>query len=261
MACITARVLRECRGIGSVVIQAEVFGLILAVAQKHGLTVEKSLVCWREESTRTVVTDTADIFERNYLEYQAQLSKVDLASIKDKLGILSDSDKMFIPFLNKRYYVSNDGITDESGHRPDYSVSVILFKYILLCPAESYYDEEWTAFRDFKRISHFTNVNYFSSDTEKLIEKNFSGKLNELRKACDELGGFHHETGTAYDLSMQFIALPRVSLLLLFNDGDEEFPAKCTVLFQKHAEYYLDPECLAMTSAFLAKNLKQQILP
>jgi hypothetical protein len=41
-------------------------------------------------------------------------------------------------------------------------------------------------------------------------------------------------------------ALPRISLLLLFNDGDEEFPAKCTVLFQRHAEYYLDPECLAI---------------
>lgn len=207
------------------------------------------------------MTDPVDIFERNYQEYQTQLSKVDFASIKDKLGILSDSDKMFIPLLNKRFFVSNEGITDESGRRPDYSVSVILSQYILLCPDESYYDAEWTAFRDFKRVSHFKNVNYFSTDTEKVIQESFSGKLNELRKACTEVGGFPHEMGTAYDLSMQFVALPRISLLLLFNDGDEEFPAKCTLLFQKHAEYYLDPECLAMTSAFLAKNLKQQILP
>jgi len=47
------------------------------------------------------VTDPVDFFERNYLEYQTQLSKVDFASIKDKLGILSDSDKMFIPQIGR----------------------------------------------------------------------------------------------------------------------------------------------------------------
>jgi hypothetical protein len=35
------------------------------------------------------------------------------------------------------------------------------------------------------------------------------------------------------------------------------FYAHCSVLFQKHAEYYLDPESLAMTSAFLAKSLRK----
>ena len=54
---------------------------------------------------------------------------------------------------------------------------------------------------------------------------------------------------------MQFNALPKMSILLLFNDKDEEFSAECSVLFQKQAEYYLDPESLAMTSAFLSKKL------
>ena len=202
------------------------------------------------------MTNPSDIFEKNYQEYLIQLSKIDFESIKDKLGILLDSDKMYIPFFNKRFFVSHDGIMDAAGNRPDYMVSVILFKYMLLCPSEPHYDAKWTSFKDFKRVSHFTNVNYFSSDTEKVIEKHFSGKLDELRKTCAKLEGFYHEMETPYDLSMQFNALPRVSLLLLFNDGDEEFPAKCTVLFQKQSEYYLDPESLAMTSAWLAKNLK-----
>ncbi len=60
----------------------------------------------------------------------------------------------------------------------------------------------------------------------------------------------------AYDLSYRFEALPRLSLLLLFNDADEDFPAKCMVLFEKHAEEYLDLESLAMTGAILVRNLK-----
>lgn len=65
-----------------------------------------------------------------------------------------------------------------------------------------------------------------------------------------------HEMEISYDLSMQFSVLPRLSLLLLFNDADEEFPAQCTILFQKHAVFYLDPESLIMTGILLARKLR-----
>ena len=58
---------------------------------------------------------------------------------------------------------------------------------------------------------------------------------------------------------MQFQALPRIALLLSFNDGDEDFPPYSTVLFWRQAEYYLDPESLAMTSALLAKQLTTRL--
>lgn len=202
------------------------------------------------------MVESSDIFQKNYEDYCAQLAKVDFCSIGDRLGLVRDGDGIFIPFFNRRYLVSYNEILDASGNRPDYNVSVILAKYILLCPDQSHNNSEWVSFKDFKKVSHFTNVNYFSSDTERAIEKHFSSNLDELKSACKELKGYHHGMEIPYDLSIQFDALPRISLLLLFNDGDEEFPAKCTVLFQKHAEYYLDPESLAMTSAFLAKSLK-----
>ena len=204
------------------------------------------------------MVESSDVFEKNCQEYCAQLAKIDFESIKNELGIIHDGDRMFIPFFNNRYVVSNNGILDESGNRPAYMIFVILAKYMLLCPNRSYDDKAWVSFKDFKRTSHFTNVNYFSSDTERAIERIFSGKLDKLKKACAELDGSPHEMEISYDLSMQFNALPRISLLLLFNDGDEEFPAKCTVLFQKHAEYYLDPESLAMASACLARELKRK---
>jgi len=204
------------------------------------------------------MVESSDAFEKNYQEYCAQMAKIDFESIKDELGIIHDGGRMLIPFFNIKYLVSNNGILHESGNRPDYMISVILSKYILLCPDQSHHDNEWVSFKDFKKASHFTNVNYFSSDTERAIERHFSGKLNELKKACEELDGSQYEMEISYDLSIQFNALPRISLLLLFNDGDEEFPAKGTVLFQKHAEYYLDPESLSMASACLARELKRK---
>ena len=206
------------------------------------------------------MSQQSEIFEKHYNDYCAQIAKIDLDSVKERLGLRNDGEGMLLSFFNRDYSVSGNGIFDASGNRPSYGVCVIIAKYILLCPDRPYHDPEWVSFKDFKRTSHFTNVNFFRSDTERAIEKNFSGKLDRLSRASEELGGVHHDMEMTYDLSMKFNALPRISLLLLFNDGDEEFPAQCTVLFQKHSEFYLDPESLAMTGAALAKRLQRYAL-
>lgn len=201
------------------------------------------------------MADPSDAFERNYHQYCTQLSEINFESISDTLGLVADADKTLLPFFNKRYRVSNNGIVDEADKRPDYMAYVIIAKYILLCPDQPHLDAGWVSFKDFKRVSHFTNVNFFTSDVERAVEKHFTGRLADLSEAGKKLGGIPHEMDISYDLSMRFTALPRISLLMLFNDGDDEFPAKCTVLFQEQAEFYLDPESLAMSGAFLARSL------
>jgi hypothetical protein len=197
------------------------------------------------------------IFEKHYADYCARISKIDLRHLAHVLGTEYDGERMMIPFFNQTYRVSSCGITDESGNRPDYVRCVILAKYILLCPESRHHDTQWVSFKDFKKTSHFTNVNFFESDTEQAICKHYTGRCDDLARAGKLLGGMDDPMTMSYDLSMQFKVLPRISLLLVFNDGDDEFPPQCKVLFQKHAEFYLDPESLAMTGALLAGNLKK----
>lgn len=202
-----------------------------------------------------------EIFEKHYNDYCTQIAQIDFAAIRERLGMGQDGNRLLLSLFNNKYVITREGITDTSGNRPAYGVCVIIAKYLLLCPDSCYYDPEWAAFKDFKKTSHFTNVNYFSSDTERAIAAHFSGKFGELARAGQKLGGTHQEEmGTIYDLAMRFSALPRIDLLLLFNDGDEEFSAQCKVLFQKHAEFYLDPESLAMTGALLAKSLRYSLM-
>jgi len=42
---------------------------------------------------------------------------------------------------------------------------------------------------------------------------------------------------------------------MFYNDQDEEFPANCSLLFEKRARHYLDMECLAMIGMVLAEWL------
>jgi hypothetical protein len=45
-------------------------------------------------------------------------------------------------------------------------------------------------------------------------------------------------------------------VLLLFNDADEEFAVRRTVLLERRAENYLDIECFAMADMLLFEYLK-----
>lgn len=197
----------------------------------------------------------AEIFEKNYEAYCKRLVLIDFKAVSGIIGAQLYDDRLSIPYFDTDMIVSNEGIYDGKGRRADYATCVILAQYILLAPDVICHDGEWVAFRDFREISHITNVNFFHSYTELPIVRCFAEKPEALLDRGIQLGGGVHDRYSSYDVALVFRALPRVSLLLLFNDRDEDFPAECTVLFQKHSEHYLDPESLGMTSAMLAKKL------
>lgn len=107
------------------------------------------------------------------------LININIGSITKKLDLVSDGNEILVPFFYKNYLISNNEFVDADGDRPGYMTFVILAKYLLLCPIQSHYDAEWVSFKDFRRVSHFTNVKYFSSDTERAIENHSSGQLGE----------------------------------------------------------------------------------
>mgnify|MGYP001236358880 FL=1 len=203
--------------------------------------------------------ENSPIFEKIYRGYLAQISGIDLKSVAEKLGIDIRNDEAIIPFFEKPYKISKKGVFDSSGLRPSHSTCVVLFRYLLLCPEEEPCGREWVAFRDFKDAAPF--VEGFSNTSEHEIEKNFTGKLPDLEKACIVSGGKAFDADFSYDLSMWLKPLPKVPVIMLFNDEYEVFRSKCVILFEKCAEKYLDMECLALIGMHLAghliKNSKQ----
>ncbi|MDM8536302.1 DUF3786 domain-containing protein [Desulfobacterales bacterium HSG17] len=196
------------------------------------------------------------VFEKIYKNYLSQIAVLDTRSLKEALFIQTDGNKAIIPFFGKPYRISSEGVSDFSGNKPDHSVCIILFKYLLLCPqVEPRGESEWVAYRDFKDAAPF--VGGFATNTEKAIAKNFSGRLDTLKSVCTSLAGNASDIDATYDFVMQFSALPKVPLLLLFNDADEGFPAQCKVLFERRAAKYLDMECLAMAGMLLSLYLKK----
>ena len=197
----------------------------------------------------------AAVFEDIYQQYLTEVSAVDLDHAAGILGVGRDGNAALIPFYGMPYRVSRSGITDSRGRRPDHAVSVILCRYLLLCPEEKPSAEtEWIRYNNFRDAAPFAGG--FFNTAERPIAEAFSGRLTDLKKAAKAMGAEPHESSISCDLALRLQALPCVPLLLLFNDRDEEFPADCSLLFDKRATDHLDVECLAMLGMVLAAWLK-----
>lgn len=191
----------------------------------------------------------ARVFADTYSNYLAKLKNLDLQKSAPTLGAKFFDNSLEISFFNKKYLITKNEITSSEGSEPSFAVKVVLCKYILMCPEGIVPpSSSLVTYREFKDAGPL--ISYFTNNTNKTLESNFSGKLKLLREKGLSIGGVEKKSET-YDLSLEFYALPRIPILLNFNDKDEMFPAACSVLYRASAEKYLDMECLAITGTYL----------
>ena len=203
------------------------------------------------------MTDSESVFEQTYKHYLAQISQLNLKDLQETLDIHVHDNEAIIDVFGQPHRVSGKGIFGPSNIRPTFDICIILSKYILLCPDLLPRKTGWVSYRDFKDSGPL--LKFYANDVEKPIANRFTGKIKALNEAGTTIGGYKPDIDISYDFSMQFDVLPRIPLLLLFNDSDKEFPAACSVLFQSDAEKYLDAECLSMVGVLLNRRLKKAI--
>jgi hypothetical protein len=180
---------------------------------------------------------------------------LDLYACRQTLGFDMEGDTALIPLFGRKYHVSGDEICDSSGQRADWSIAVLLCKYLLLCPSAPLLSRDLRTFKDFKDAAPL--ISYFDSTVQGRIARKFSGRPNDLAEACRTIGGKPYEQELAYQIKYQFSALPKIPIYLLFNDAEEGFPAQCTLLFEQRVQNYLDMESLAILCGTLAHRLDQ----
>jgi hypothetical protein len=199
--------------------------------------------------------EKSDIFDKTYDHYIKKIAELDFGAVAVTLGVKTDGDSVTVPFFNTPYQVTRNGVLTPDGSPAAFGVGVVLCNYLIQCPDDIPRDDEWYSYKDFKDAAPL--VGTFANTVERPIVESFSGRLSELEKAARILGGIEPATTFPYDLNLLIQALPRIPMLLLFNDADDEFPADCKILYEKRTESYLDMECVAIIGMLLAEFLKR----
>ena len=195
----------------------------------------------------------SSVFEQTYRHYLAEIGRLDYLARADLLGVERSGEELVIPLYDRSYAVSASAIEGVGGAPVNDAVRVILAKYVLTCPDQlPALSDQWQTYREFADAGPL--VSYFTSNTNKSIETHFRGRTEQLKQRCTALGAVIGEH-PSYDLSARFQALPRIPVVLNFNDADEMFPAACSILYRRSAGIFLDMECLAMTGTLLTGRL------
>ena len=179
------------------------------------------------------------MFDKKYQEYMPLIKNFDFSKKAKILGIQKQNQACIFEFFNRIIAFDRNDFNDISGDEVTFAVKVVLCKYLLMCPEKiSENSNRLVTFREFANAGPLFSS--FAANTGKIIETTFLGNLEKLRKQCLKLGGIIIET-ESYDLSVRFLALPRIPIILNFNDKDELMPAKAVFLYHDNEIVLLCP--------------------
>ncbi len=196
---------------------------------------------------------TGSVYNETYAYYLDRLKERPFEGREAVLGIQTEDDRVVIPYFGDFITFTPTGLADGKGRQPDFSDCVVLCRYLLMAPAVEPTQTDWTAFRDFPDAGPLT---VFWSDTVLgLLTTSFERRIDALKNACEKLGGRVPELEMTADICRVFTLLPKIPMLLIFNDADEEFPAAASLLFEKRASAFLDAESQVILGHRLAERL------
>lgn len=88
------------------------------------------------------------------------------------------------------------------------------------------------------------------------LAKLFGAEPQGLLKAAFRIGGRKAEFG---DAGVTIDVFPRIPITLIFWEGDEEFSASASILFDASASFLLPTEDYAVMASFVAATLKRLV--
>ena len=193
-----------------------------------------------------------DNYELVYGKLLKKLAEVDLADASATLGGKLLENQLEMKFLGMPHVINHQGIWRADKKKANISIRIVLCHY-LLQGGHGELTGGWVSYRDFKDSAFF--ISNFQVNVEDRIVEHFSGKASELERAAKQLDGRSYEEFQTGDVCYYIQALPKVPLLLVFYDKDEDFPASSKLLFDRSAPIWLDMECLAVLGWILADLL------
>lgn len=176
-----------------------------------------------------------DIGKRIFLGY-------DQERMVRKFRLDADRQHIYLTYLNTPCRISRTtgGIEEYTGNawQECREYSTVMTVYDLLC----YHKGEIapTLFGQWCAVGNFviTGVTQTEGFTRKYA-KLFDGRLNDLKAACEKLGGILQDCMAGADLTCRFPVTPFFPVLLQFWQGDEEFPPKLLILWDRNTDQFM----------------------
>lgn len=193
-----------------------------------------------------------DIARRIFMEY-------DQERIIRKFRLEADEQYIYLTYLNTPCRISRTAgrveAYTENAWRECREYSTVMTIYDLLCYNKGEnappLSGQWCAVGTFI-VAGITETETFT----KKYAQYFDGRLTELKAACEKLGGVLQPKMAGADLTCKFPVTSFFSVLLQFWEGDEEFPPKMLILWDRATDQFMHFETTFYLQGDLLERLK-----
>ena len=196
-----------------------------------------------------------DIAKRIFLEYDQEL-------MIRKFRLEADELWIYLNYLNTPCRINRkDGSVEEyieNAWQECRSFSTVMTIYDLLCyhqgetaPALA---GQWCAVGTFV-VTGVTETDTFT----KKYAAMFDGRTEELKAACESLGGVLLERMAGADVTCLIPVTPFFPVLLQFWEGDDEFPPKLMLLWDRNTDKFLHFETTFYLQGDILERLKSRV--
>ena len=177
--------------------------------------------------------------------WRLKFLEMDQEELIRKFQLEADEEFLYIIYFSKRFRIDRkNGFITEDGKSPGFDTVMNIYNTFYYSAAHPVASGNLVAFRQVKRVYPFEAA-YRRTILSRLQEL-FSGKTEELRKACEALGGTLLPQG---DVGYVLPVFPFLNIAVLFWDKDEEFEAQANMLFDSEITEFMHEENVVCVAA------------
>lgn len=196
-----------------------------------------------------------DIGKGIFLEYDQKM-------MIRKFSLEADEDRILLPYLGTPCRIDRKTGSIEEFHSDIWqecrNFSTVMTVYDLLCfhkgSQAPVLSGQWCAVGTFV-VTGVTQTDTFTKKYARL----FDGRLEALKAAAQTLGGQVLPRMAGADLTCRFWVTPFFPVLLQFWQGDEEFPPKLMVLWDRNTDQFMHFETTFYLQGDLLDRLKNAL--
>ena len=177
--------------------------------------------------------------------WRLKFLEMDQEELIRKFQLEADEEFLYIIYFSKRFRIDRkNGFITEDGKSPGFYTVMNIYNTFYYSAAHPVASGNLVAFRQVKRVYPFEAA-YRRTIIFRLQEL-FAGKTEELRKACEALGGTLLPQG---DVGYVLPVFPFLNIAVLFWDKDEEFEAQANMLFDSEITEFMHEENVVCVAA------------
>lgn len=190
--------------------------------------------------------------ERRLWELRNELALRDTAVLAQKCGMRVGDEQFFMRVWGDRVSVKLPDFTaccaDTQAELDPMTQALVI--YYLYTSDGSPAAEKWIAFTDLPDGRFYTKA--FQGYTGSELAQEFGDDIQRFAQTAVACGGKPESFPAA---AFRFQALPKVPVLVVCWQGDEDFPASFKILFDAHTSHHLPTDACAIMGSMLTRRL------